>query len=86
MWARERLAVMSIGFLLQNPDDPVIWRGPKKTAMIKQFIDDVTWGNLDYLVIDTPPGEPCELFGMIRKDFQFRDRILGFSSSSILSN
>lgn len=47
---------MSIGFLLASPDDAVIWRGPKKNGMIKQFLGEVDWGNLDYLLIDTPPG------------------------------
>ncbi|KAJ1550853.1 Nucleotide-binding protein 2, partial [Cladochytrium tenue] len=51
-----RLAVMSLAFLLQSDNDAVVWRGPKKNAMIKQFIEDVDWGDLDYLVIDTPPG------------------------------
>ncbi|XP_046856729.1 cytosolic Fe-S cluster assembly factor NUBP2 homolog isoform X1 [Xenia sp. Carnegie-2017] len=56
----QRLGVMSIGFLLANRDDPVVWRGPKKNSMIKQFISDVFWGDLDYLVIDTPPGTSDE--------------------------
>lgn len=47
---------MSIGFLLSSPDDAVIWRGPKKNGMIKQFLSEVDWGTLDYLLIDTPPG------------------------------
>lgn len=51
---------MSIGFLLKNRNDAVIWRGPKKTAMIKQFLDDVYWQDLDYLIIDTPPGTSDE--------------------------
>eukprot|EP01120_Amphizonella_sp_Union-15-10_P015064 TRINITY_DN7608_c0_g1_i1.p1 TRINITY_DN7608_c0_g1~~TRINITY_DN7608_c0_g1_i1.p1 ORF type:complete len:180 (-),score=30.83 TRINITY_DN7608_c0_g1_i1:32-571(-) len=51
---------MSIGFLLPDKDSAVIWRGPKKTAMIKQFLTDVCWGNLDYLIIDTPPGTSDE--------------------------
>ncbi|KAF0976591.1 hypothetical protein FDP41_004490 [Naegleria fowleri] len=51
---------MSIGFLLKNKDDAVIWRGPKKNAMIRQFIEDVNWGDLDYLIIDTPPGTSDE--------------------------
>ncbi|XP_030377572.1 cytosolic Fe-S cluster assembly factor NUBP2 homolog [Scaptodrosophila lebanonensis] len=54
------LAVMSIGFLLKSRDDPVIWRGPKKTVMIKQFLTDVKWEELDYLIIDTPPGTSDE--------------------------
>lgn len=51
---------MSIAFLLQNEDDPIIWRGPKKTAMIRQFIKDIEWGDLDYLIVDTPPGTSDE--------------------------
>ncbi|GLV32939.1 uncharacterized protein CBL_08999 [Carabus blaptoides fortunei] len=56
----QRLAVMSIGFLLKNRSDAVIWRGPKKTAMIKQFLTDVYWQDIDYLIIDTPPGTSDE--------------------------
>ncbi len=51
-----RLSVMSIGFLLRERDDAVIWRGPRKFAIIKQFLKDVEWGELDYLVVDSPPG------------------------------
>jgi Mrp family chromosome partitioning ATPase len=51
-----RLACMSVGFLLKKRGDSVVWRGPKKNAMIRQFLSDVRWGELDYLVIDTPPG------------------------------
>lgn len=54
-----RLACMSVGFLLKKKGDSVVWRGPKKNAMIRQFLSDVRWGNLDYLVIDTPPGMFC---------------------------
>ncbi len=50
------LKVMSIGFLLNNRDDAVIWRGPLKMSVIKQFLKDVVWGDLDYLIIDSPPG------------------------------
>lgn len=50
------LKVMSIGFLLQERDAAVIWRGPRKMGAIKQFFKDVVWGDLDYLVIDSPPG------------------------------
>lgn len=53
-----RLACMSVGFLLKKKEDSVVWRGPKKNAMIRQFLSDVRWGELDYLVIDTPPGAP----------------------------
>lgn len=47
---------MSIGFLLKDRGDSVVWRGPKKDGMIRQFLAEVRWGELDYLVIDTPPG------------------------------
>jgi Mrp family chromosome partitioning ATPase/predicted Fe-Mo cluster-binding NifX family protein len=65
----EDLRVMSIGFLLRSKEDALIWRGPMKMAVIKQFLMDVDWGDLDYLVIDAPPGtgdEPlsvCQLIG-----------------------
>jgi Mrp family chromosome partitioning ATPase len=51
---------MSIAFLLKSRTDAVIWRGPKKTAMIRQFINDVFWNELDFLIIDTPPGTSDE--------------------------
>jgi len=63
------LKVLSLGFFLRNQDDAVIWRGPMKIGVIKQFLKDVAWGDLDYLVIDSPPGtgdEPlsvCQLIG-----------------------
>ena len=50
------LKVMSIGFLLANADDAVIWRGPMKMTVIRQFLQDVAWGDLDCLVVDLPPG------------------------------
>lgn len=50
------LSVMSIGFLLRERDDAVIWRGPRKYGLIKQFLKNVEWGELDYLVVDAPPG------------------------------
>ncbi|EFC50417.1 MRP-like mind family ATPase [Naegleria gruberi] len=57
----DNLAVVSIGFMLPNKDDAVIWRGPKKNGLIKQFLRDVYWGDyLDYLIIDTPPGTSDE--------------------------
>jgi len=52
----DNLAVMSIGFLLGDKNTPVIWRGPLKFGAIRQFLRDVAWGRLDYLVIDSPPG------------------------------
>jgi ATP-binding protein involved in chromosome partitioning len=65
------LLVMSLGFFLKNPDEAVIWRGPMKMGAIKQFLKDVAWGDLDYLIIDLPPGtgdEPlsvCQLIGKL---------------------
>ena len=52
----DNLSVMSIGFLVHDRAAPVIWRGPRKFGMIRQFLADVTWGELDYLVMDAPPG------------------------------
>ena len=62
------LLVLSVGFILQNPDDPVIWRGPMKMGVIRQFIEDVNWGDLDLLVVDVPPGtgdEPLSICQLI---------------------
>ena len=67
----DNLSVMSIGFMLQNQDDAVIWRGPLKMAAIKQFISDVEWGALDYLIVDSPPGtgdEPLSLLQILGDD------------------
>lgn len=50
------LKVMSLDFLLPDDDSPVIWRGPIKSTAITQFVTDVNWGELDFLVIDMPPG------------------------------
>lgn len=50
------LQVASVAFLLESPDSAVIWRGPLKHAVIRQFLGDVTWGELDYLIVDLPPG------------------------------
>ncbi|TQS34202.1 hypothetical protein Golomagni_05423, partial [Golovinomyces magnicellulatus] len=54
------LHAMSLGFLLPKRGDAVVWRGPKKTAMIRQFFKDVLWDETDYLLIDTPPGTSDE--------------------------
>jgi len=51
---------MSLGFLLPNRSSAVVWRGPKKTAMVRQFLTDVLWPPIDYLLIDTPPGTSDE--------------------------
>ena len=58
------ISVISVAFFLHNSDDPVIWRGPMKQGAIQQFITDVEWGELDYLVIDCPPGTGDEPLGV----------------------
>ena len=64
----KNLKVMSIGFALDNADSSVIWRGPLKARLIKQFLGNVQWGALDYLIVDSPPGtgdEPLSLAQLI---------------------
>jgi Mrp family chromosome partitioning ATPase len=66
----DNLSAMSIGFLLPSRDDSVIWRGPLKMKIIRQFISEVSWGDLDYLVVDCPPGtgdEPISVMQLIGK-------------------
>ncbi len=50
------MKVMTIGFFLEKADTPVIWRGPKKISVIRQLLAGVEWGELEYLIIDAPPG------------------------------
>jgi Mrp family chromosome partitioning ATPase len=67
----ENLSAMSMAFLLESTDSPVIWRGPIKAATIRQFLGNVAWGELDYLVIDLPPGtgdEPLSVAQLIPED------------------
>jgi ATP-binding protein involved in chromosome partitioning len=52
----DKLKIMSIAFLLRSAKDAVIWRGPLKMTMIEEFLGNVEWGDLDYLIIDSPPG------------------------------
>ncbi|RVE51383.1 hypothetical protein evm_003938 [Chilo suppressalis] len=66
VYVSDNLCLMSIGFLLGSPDDAVIWRGPKKNGMIKQFLSEVDWGDLDYLLIDTPPGTSDEHLSVVQ--------------------
>ncbi|UKK01255.2 nucleotide binding protein 2 [Theileria orientalis] len=56
----DNLSVMSIGYLMSNHESSISWRGAKKDALIKKFLTSVNWGELDYLVIDTPPGTSDE--------------------------
>jgi len=60
------LKIMSIGFLLRGSSDAVIWRGPMKYKIIKQFLKDVDWGSLDFLIIDSPPGTGDEPLSIVQ--------------------
>lgn len=66
----DSLTVMSVGFFLQDQNAALIWRGPMKHNVIKQFVCDVDWGELDYLVVDCPPGtgdEPLSIIQLLDK-------------------
>lgn len=65
------IKVMSVGFLISSQDTPLIWRGPAKTGIIKQFLAEVNWNDLDVLIIDNPPGtgdEPLTILQTIPLD------------------
>ena len=66
--AAENVKLVSMSFLLHDPNLPVIWRGPMKMKAIQQFLGDVDWGELDWLIIDSPPGtgdEPLSVAQLI---------------------
>ncbi|HQG30321.1 MAG TPA: Mrp/NBP35 family ATP-binding protein [Deltaproteobacteria bacterium] len=63
------IKVISVGYLIESRDTPVIWRGPMKHSVMRQFLKDVNWGELDFLVVDLPPGtgdEPLSIAQLIR--------------------
>lgn len=65
---RENLVAVSTASLLKSQDDSVIWRGPLKMGLLKQFLAEVNWGNLDLLIVDSPPGtgdEPLSIAQLI---------------------
>lgn len=64
--AERSLFLMSLAFLLSSKADAVVWRGPRKNAMITQFLRDVLWGELDFLVVDTPPGTSDEHISVVQ--------------------
>lgn len=66
VYVEDNLGVMSIGFMLPSKDDAVIWRGPRKNGLIKQFLTDVVWNELDYLIVDTPPGTSDEHISIVQ--------------------
>jgi len=67
----EGVKIMSVGFFLTSLDSPIIWRGPRKTGVIKQLLSEVNWGDLDVLIIDNPPGtgdEPLTILQSVPLD------------------
>jgi Mrp family chromosome partitioning ATPase len=60
IYVNENLCVMTTAFLLPGENDAVVWRGPRKNGLIRQFLVETDWGELDYLIIDTPPGTSDE--------------------------
>lgn len=63
---KDNVKVVSMQSLLMDGDQPVIWRGPAKNGVIRQFISDVQWGDLDFLVIDSPPGTGDEPLSVVQ--------------------
>lgn len=63
---KEKVPVVSMDSLLEDRDAAIIWRGPKKTAAVKRFFTGVAWGELDYLVIDSPPGTGDEHLAVLQ--------------------
>lgn len=66
----KNLSVVSVANLLDNQDQPVIWRGPMKHSIMRHFLSDVKWGDLDFLIVDLPPGtgdEPLSIAQLIRE-------------------
>jgi len=64
---RKNLFVMSMAFLLPTKDSPVIWRGPLKTKAVQQFIQDVKWEDIKYMIIDLPPGTGDEALSIAQE-------------------
>jgi len=84
VYVNENLSVMSVAFLLPDNDAAVIWRGPRKNGLIKQFLTETDWGNgegIDYLIVDTPPGTSDEHISTV----QYLRTIGGVSGSIVVS-
>jgi Mrp family chromosome partitioning ATPase len=62
----EGIKAASMALILTSRDTPVVWRGPMKMAAIKQFIQDVNWGDLDFLLVDMPPGTSDEPLSVVQ--------------------
>lgn len=82
--ARGALHAISLGFLLPSRSSAVIWRGPKKTAMIRQFISDVAWPDLDFLLIDTPPGTSDEHIAVLEELHKLSEKSRGQLSGAVV--
>lgn len=84
VYVNDNLEVMSIAFLLPDSDAAVIWRGPRKNGMIKQFLTETDWGDgegLDYLIVDTPPGTSDEHISTV----QYLKAMEGVSGAIVVS-
>ena len=84
------LYAMSLAFLLTSRSSAIVWRGPKKTAMVRQFLSSVLWPPLDYLLIDTPPGTSDEHISLVEtlvqsRNAQMRDELNGMSKGPQLA-
>lgn len=64
--SQKNLYVVTIASMLESPDDPIIWRGPAKNGMIRQFLDEICWPELDFLIVDCPPGTGDEPLSVIQ--------------------
>jgi len=62
----ENLCAMSIGFVVDDDTEPIIWRGPRKLGLIQMFLRDIDWGVLDFLIVDTPPGTSDEHISIVQ--------------------
>lgn len=62
MAAENGIKIMSVNLLLDNEEDPVIWRGPVIAGVVKQFWNETVWGDIDYLFVDMPPNRRCSAY------------------------
>ncbi|KAK2452737.1 cytosolic Fe-S cluster assembly factor NBP35 [Trifolium repens] len=66
LYVESNLAVMSLGLIISHPNTPVIWKGPRKNELIRQFIKGVYWNELDFLIVDNPPGTSDEQIEIVQ--------------------
>jgi Mrp family chromosome partitioning ATPase len=62
----QNIYALTIASLIENPDEPIVWRGPLKMGAIRQFLQDIEWPDLDFLIIDSPPGTGDEPLSVIQ--------------------